>query len=90
MVWKEAVDNAGWSKRDAHTSVVFQNRIWIMGGIKDGDKNLSYSEHIHESDVWISKNGKDWELITDNAPWGKTTPTFPVELTVAIICCTKA
>jgi len=24
-----------------------------------------------KNDVWRSKDGSDWELVTDNAPWAK-------------------
>ena len=70
MEWNSPGD-APWTKRDAHTSVVFQDKIWIMGGIRDGDVNLAYEYHIHESDVWNSSDGKNWELVTDNAEWGR-------------------
>jgi len=71
LIWEEAVANAPWSKRDAQTAVVFDGKIWVMGGIEDGETKLPYELHIHKSDVWVSENGKDWKLVTDKADWGK-------------------
>lgn len=66
MVWKEAVNHAEWSERDAQTVEVFNNKFWLVGGV--GGKAPDYSQN--KSDVWSSADGLDWELVTDNAPWG--------------------
>jgi hypothetical protein len=70
--WKEATPNAPWSKRDAHASLVFQDKIWIFGGL-GGSENFdgNYARLPHKSDVWVSENGKNWQLIKENAPWGE-------------------
>lgn len=54
--------NAGphWSPRFAHTSVVFQNKMWVMGGVNNsGSLN----------DVWSSNDGINWTESTGSAPW---------------------
>ena len=48
--------------RSAATAIVFDDRIWIMGGMAWG--NGRQPSH----DVWYSDNGRDWRLATDYAP----------------------
>jgi hypothetical protein len=44
--WTCANDSAGWSKRYDHTSVVFDNKMWVLGG---------YVESNIENDIWYSR-----------------------------------
>jgi len=63
--WTCATKNADWGKRMAPGGVVFNNKMWIMGGTRhyfNGDEHLL-------NDVWCSENGEDWELVTEHAPW---------------------
>ncbi|MEM5853852.1 MAG: DUF2341 domain-containing protein, partial [Candidatus Aenigmatarchaeota archaeon] len=53
------VANAGWRARYAHTSVVFNNKIWVIGGYDGSYKN----------DVWYSSDGINWTQATSNAGW---------------------
>jgi len=46
-----------FSGRSEHSSVVFQNKLWVIGGFGNGAKN----------DVWSSLDGVDWSLVTNNA-----------------------
>jgi len=59
MEWICATDSAGWSERYAHQAVVFDNKIWVLGGIGNGNKN----------DVWSSTDGINWILVTGSAEW---------------------
>ena len=54
--WKQESQDFVWLDRDEHTSVVFKNKIWVLGG-DDGD------------DVWSSSDGKTWTQETDDAGW---------------------
>lgn len=36
--------------------------LWIMGG--------TWMETVPLKDIWRSRDGRNWELVTDNAPWG--------------------
>jgi len=64
--WTLATKAAGWSPRLAAALVVFQGRMWILGGTENyyfGDaKSL-------QNDVWSSADGKSWRLETAAAPW---------------------
>jgi hypothetical protein len=64
--WEIATSNAPWTKRDAHTALVFNDKLWILGGV--GGRAPDYSQN--KSDVWASENGKDWQLMTVKAAWG--------------------
>ncbi len=61
--WKLETENAGWPKRrDGHV-IVFDNKLWMMGG---GSWN---PENIPRNDVWYSEDGVNWTQATDAAPW---------------------
>jgi hypothetical protein len=57
---KWTFQSAPWESRAAHTSVVFNNRLWVIGGHKDGD---------FRNDVWSSPDGVTWTQVTAAAPW---------------------
>lgn len=59
--WKQVTANAPWSARDGHTSLVFNDKMWVIGGGIRG-KN---------SDVWSSSDGKNWTQIAGNAEWNE-------------------
>jgi hypothetical protein len=42
--------------------VSFKGYMYLLGG----DANQGY----HQTDIWRSKDGKAWEKVADNAPWG--------------------
>jgi hypothetical protein len=63
--WTTATDNAGFSARQSHSAVVFNDdtgtgeKIYVIGGNINGGAS--------KNDVWKSANGKDWELVTSSA-----------------------
>ena len=61
--WDLATANAGWSKRAHAQAVVFDGKIWIMGG------GLWHPEHVATNDVWCSEDGANWTRVTDAPPW---------------------
>jgi len=61
--WKLEVANAPWSQRAHAQSVVFNDKLWIMGG------GLWHPEHVAVNDVWCSEDGVNWTQVTDAAPW---------------------
>ena len=56
-------DPHSWSARQEHTSVVFDNKMWVLGGSVSGDYN--------QNDVWDSTNGIAWNEVktNNNAGW---------------------
>ena len=59
--WQLETD-APWSPRNSHSSLVFNSKMWVMGGFTD-----EWSEPVN--DVWCSEDGKAWVEVTPNAPW---------------------
>jgi len=59
--WNEVTSNMGGGRSD-HSSVAFNNKIWIIGG-NDGSGNLN--------DVWYSSNGASWSRATSAAGFSK-------------------
>jgi hypothetical protein len=63
--WTQEVKNAEWANRYGHAAVLYDNRIWVMGGYNPGVlKGDTYYE-----DVWSSEDGVTWELVLEKAPW---------------------
>jgi len=56
--WTQVTANAPWSAREANTSMVFDNKIWIIGG-------------ANNRDVWSSADGRSWTQITEKAAWSE-------------------
>ena len=56
--WMQATAEAEWRAREQHTSVAFDNRIWVIGGDTDGNE------------IWYSSNGAEWtEVTTSGSVW---------------------
>ena len=59
LLWEQATDDANWSARLYHTSLVYDNKMWVLGGHSGSFKN----------DVWYSTDGRNWIQATDDAGW---------------------
>ncbi len=69
LVWEEVSDSSPWVARYRHTSVVFEDKLWILGGY--GYQGITKDSYLE--DVWSSVDGVSWELETMDAPWhGRT------------------
>ena len=62
--WTEATAHAPWSVRSDFQAVVFNNKIWVIGGSALGSNGYEGS-----NDVWSSSDGVNWTEATANAPW---------------------
>jgi hypothetical protein len=62
--WILAKDKPKFKSRIAAAAVEFNGKLWIIGGLTADSTRPST---ITLSDVWSSKDGWDWELVTDNA-----------------------
>ena len=58
--WTQATSNANWSDRWGHKCLVFEDKIWVLGGQSDGET---------KNDVWYSTDGKNWTQVTSSADW---------------------
>ena len=62
--WTEATGNAPWAAREGASAVVFDNKMWIMGGASG-----SYPSNTDYNDVWSSSDGVSWTEVTGTAAW---------------------
>jgi hypothetical protein len=64
--WQLATPHAAWTPRLAAGALVFDEKLWILGGTENyyfGDEKST------RNDVWYSSNGKDWQRTTEHAGW---------------------
>lgn len=50
-----------WSERTGHASIVFGDKIWVIGGFENWQGYMN--------SVWYSQNGVDWHSAAISAPW---------------------
>lgn len=60
--WSQAVASASWFPRFDHDTVVFQDKIFVMGGAAVGGTSFF-------NDVWTSTDGVAWNLVIGSAAW---------------------
>ncbi|MDP1800509.1 MAG: LamG-like jellyroll fold domain-containing protein [Bacteroidota bacterium] len=64
ITWNLVTDSAAWNPRGQISEViVFNNKMWIIGG---GTYNW---DRKYYNDVWSSSDGINWTLVTHQAPW---------------------
>ncbi|MBI3948171.1 MAG: galactose oxidase [Armatimonadetes bacterium] len=66
--WVRVLEKAPWSPRGLiGGSVVFKNRMWILGGGTYDTPGKPKREY--NNDVWSSADGVNWERVLESAPW---------------------
>ncbi|MBI3944520.1 MAG: galactose oxidase [Armatimonadetes bacterium] len=60
--WVRVTEHAEWQPRDSCGEVVFDGRMWLMGG-------WFTSFGLGPRDVWCSEDGAKWTLVTPEAEW---------------------
>lgn len=61
--WRQENANAPWIARIWFSSVVYRDRMWVLGGWhKTGG-------HTNLDDVWYSKDGKAWTQLKSDVVW---------------------
>ncbi len=58
--WTRLANNLAFLQRSSNGCAVFDGRIWIYGGMREGKMR---------NDVWNSTDGVRWQLVTEQAPW---------------------
>jgi hypothetical protein len=74
LTWKQVIVNPGrrFLHRSSAAVAAYKGYIYMAGGVWVGSFQDSPEEyHIVMNDVWRSANGRDWELVTPDAPWDK-------------------
>jgi len=62
VTWVEETAEAPWAARLWFSSVVYRDRIWILGG-------WSNNPSRNWRDVWTSRDGKNWKELRAENPW---------------------
>lgn len=74
LKWEKVTEKAEWSGRDAHSLIVLNDKMYLLGGIegkKEPGESVQYETFQHKNDVWVSDNGIDWQLVIEHAPWSE-------------------
>lgn len=81
--WTCATENAAWSKREGHASVIFDNKMWVI-------KGTAGSQGTYH-DIWSSSDGIAWTCAHDALPWPTATgfPCVNYNKSMWVICGTK-
>jgi hypothetical protein len=61
--WTCVTSHAPWSPRAHHQAVVFEDKIWVLGG---GGR---FPDPHTLNDVWCSSDGLNWTQVTAAAEW---------------------
>ena len=59
--WTVENASAAWAPREEHGCLVFQDTLWVLGGIA--------ANGLGHSDIWRTDDGRNWELVLEQAPW---------------------
>ena len=60
--WTRVTEKAAWHPRLWFTSVVYRNRMWVLGG-------WSNNPSKNWGDAWYSKDGKTWTEYKTSTTW---------------------
>ncbi|MCL4405961.1 MAG: hypothetical protein M1471_00295 [Patescibacteria group bacterium] len=70
LAWKEATAHADWSPRDSQGGIVFNDKMWIFGGLRGfSEAENNYGVAPHFNDIWSSEDGINWTLEREHAEW---------------------
>ena len=60
--WERVTEHANWTPRLWFSSVVYRDRIWVLGG-------WSNNPSRNWNDVWHSKDGRNWSSLKSDVVW---------------------
>jgi cell division septation protein DedD len=66
QAWIQATAAAPWKERYNPASLVFQNKIWVIGGYVENDEGYCDLS----ADVWHTFDGANWTQVAESTPWG--------------------
>lgn len=75
--WVCVTEEAAFAGRDGAGALVFQDKMWLLGGWNPKDK-VNFPS-ICNSEVWCSSDGAGWTEVNEQAPWeGRHTAGYAV------------
>ena len=69
--WEQVTENAPWNPRLWFSSVVYRDRMWVLGG-------WSNNPSKNWGDVWYSRDGKEWTQLQSKVDLEGTARAFHV------------
>ena len=67
----EEIEKPAWRERDSHDVFVFQDKLWLTGGLQSeifkDDSTPRYDLADYFNDIWVSDDGTNWQLVKANA-----------------------
>ncbi len=72
LIWTLATSSAPWSPRDAGATFIWQDKLWLAGGLNGSQavaNEVNYWELPHFNDIWSTVDGVDWQEETARAAW---------------------
>lgn len=69
--WTPMTKAAPWKGRAGLSAVVLKDEIFVFGGSQNDDDAIigGPPQRIYFNDVWKSRDGRTWEIVTGAAPW---------------------
>jgi hypothetical protein len=67
--WTQLTAGAPWKARAGLSAIVFGDWIYVMGGSNGDDVAIGGSGRQLFNDVWRSRDGRSWQLVTGAAQW---------------------
>ncbi len=71
LSWVAATTTVRFSKRDSHAVYVFDNKLWLSGGLNSDNSKVNgvpnYEKAIYYNDIWNSTDGLTWNLVKEHA-----------------------
>ena len=64
--WIKVTDDASFPARDGAGALIYDNRMWLIGGWNPGDKKTNPIHSNCNNEVWSSADGMSWSLIKPN------------------------
>ena len=65
--WVQINARAEFAPRDGAGALVFNDRMWLIGGWNPKDK--VHFPRICNNEVWSSADGRNWDCHLEHAPW---------------------
>lgn len=65
--WQQPVEHAAWEARWGHRTVVYDNKMWLVGG--DDSTHYGIDSTTRKNDMWYSTDGIDWDQACATSPW---------------------
>jgi len=74
LYWKNITQSAPWAPRDSSEVFLFQNKIWLMGGLNgngkvNGNHVVEYWTAPHFNDIWNTEDGINWTQVATSSAW---------------------